>query len=334
MASPDDLLAQTVELEPVERWLAEGLEAGETRFLRRNVRPGVDRVVIAWSTGTMTFVASFNLWPTDLQVLLKKTGGKEGFALWLQGFNERRNADKIDLVANSHIDPDVADDIINKQVFEELTTIAGMVFGAAGAAAGSISAANRLGQKGPSGRRITGSGGPPRKILSGKVIGTPKALPERAEALLAKEVDQLTAEHRSLSVANARLALIGPVNTVRRLIHGAGSILRGDIVFVGEQGAKLLRREVKVVGEATFSAFDHQITRALKGMQVRSGDEIFVQVPRGTNVLDWLTRYRGKLPKLPGLTPDEAAKPMSRGSFVDIQIRDPDGALLYWGPLI
>ena len=93
MANPRDLLAQEADLRPDEQFLAHDMEAGEVRFLRimRTGKPPF--VMIAWSTGTASFVASFSELETDLAVLLARAGS-DGFALWMQGFNERRNADK------------------------------------------------------------------------------------------------------------------------------------------------------------------------------------------------------------------------------------------------
>ena len=167
-----------------------------------------------------------------------------------------------------------------------------------------------------------------RKELIGKVINSVKQLPEVAESALAKDVAILQGEHAGLSFANARLALARPIGTVRIIVRGPTSAARGDLLFVGDKATKLLVREVKVLSKPAWRTFESALRGALgkKGVpQVRGiGDEVFLQVPHGSDVLSWLKNFKRV----------HAAEPSKLAHLIRLQIRDPNGSLIYLGPAV
>ena len=106
-----------------------------------------------------------------------------------------------------------------------------------------------------------------------------------------------------------------------RTVAGQGG--RGaDVVFQGP-AARVLRREVKSIAGGAQGSFNRAVAAAAS--QLGYQGEILVQVPRGTDAVHKVLRFRGA-----------RQRPADLGLYrsVNMTIVDDGGTVLYQGPLV
>jgi RHS repeat-associated protein len=127
-----------------------------------------------------------------------------------------------------------------------------------------------------------------------------------------------------LSKKNAETILgTGPENSTAKIAGSGGE--GADVIFEDPHKNIVGRREVKCIAGNSQGSFNRQVGYAAK-RQAGSGGEVFVQVKQGTSINDanrMVARFRG------ARTADELAK----YSGTKLVIADPDGNVLYSGPL-
>ncbi|MEZ4438906.1 MAG: RHS repeat-associated core domain-containing protein [Polyangiaceae bacterium] len=167
------------------------------------------------------------------------------------------------------------------------------------------------------------TGNPVAKEAAGQEQGPIALLPELS-ATTELQMQQIIAESNPkfpLSETNALRAVTGPPGSrIARLAEGPGA----DLTFesLTESGVATLQREVKSIAGGAQGSFNTEVAHAAK--QVDFGGEILVQVPEGTDALRMVLRFRG---------PRTAAQ-LGRYRSVEITIVDPEGRVLFAGPLV
>jgi RHS repeat-associated protein len=122
-----------------------------------------------------------------------------------------------------------------------------------------------------------------------------------------------------LSETNAIRAVQGPQGSVPT-VKGPGGA-GADVEF--RTGPQVLRREVKSISGG-FNSFNQQVSHAAR--QVKMSGEILVQVPGGTDAAGLVGRFNQA----------RAHNPAALGRYrsVEISIVDPEGNVLFSGPLV
>jgi hypothetical protein len=123
-------------------------------------------------------------------------------------------------------------------------------------------------------------------------------------------------EHPGLTEANALKALTGPPGTTPVALGGGG--MQADILFLDANGNIVRSRDVKVT-------IDTQFSKRLSEAVDQKADEVFMQMPAGTNVKTLLKRFAGNR-KGPGQ--------LDKYKNVNLDVVDPSGNVLYDGPVL